>query len=190
MPRRDSGKICGEGRDHAVDVGDAGAQPDQREHVGAAVDERRPEALEERQAAPENDGGGENEFEPGENRTPGVATSVAVGDVESAHESAWPEHAAHGDREQRRGQDDADPEAAGHVAQFRILFVLAVTVRGSSAMPQIGHDRARSARSPDAWGRCIRCASRASGTSGSRAMPQEGQAPGLISCTSGHMGQT
>jgi len=30
----------------------------------------------------------------------------------------------------------------------------------------------------------------ADGTSGSRAMPQEGHAPGLLSRTSGHIGQT
>ena len=67
---------------------------------------------------------------------------------------------------------------------------VAVTVRGSRAIPQIGHQPG-SVRT--IWG-CIghvysmRVA--ASGTSGSRAMPQEGQAPGLASRTSGHIGQT
>jgi hypothetical protein len=51
----DSGR---DGCDHAVDVGDAGAEADQREHVGAAVDQRGPEALEEGESAPEDDGSG------------------------------------------------------------------------------------------------------------------------------------
>ena len=92
------GKNSGrEGGDHAVDVGDAGAEADQREHVRAAVDERRPEALEERQAAPEDDGRGESEFEPRQTRP-----------FESAMNSSRPDHATHRDGEQRHGENDAD----------------------------------------------------------------------------------
>ena len=47
--------------DDAVSIGDAGAHADQGEHVRAAIDERSPEALEERQAAPEDDGSGQDE---------------------------------------------------------------------------------------------------------------------------------
>ena len=62
--QRGGENLRGDGGDHAVDVSDAGAEADQREHVGAAVDERRPEALEEWQTAPEDDRSGEGEFEP------------------------------------------------------------------------------------------------------------------------------
>ena len=102
---------------------------DQREHVGAAVHERRPAALEEGPARPEDDGRGESEFDP--------RRCQAAGN--SALNAATPaKHAAHRDGEQRRSEGDADPEAAGHVAEFGIFFLRAVTVRGSRAMPQIG----------------------------------------------------
>ena len=48
-----------------------------------------------------------------------------------------PQHAAHRNGQQRRGQREADPEPARHVAEFGIVF-FELTVRGSSAMPQIG----------------------------------------------------
>jgi hypothetical protein len=47
-----------EGGNDAVPVGDAGTHADQGEHVGAAVDERSPEALEERQATPDDNRSG------------------------------------------------------------------------------------------------------------------------------------
>ena len=97
MPRASSrGKFRARRRDHAVDVGDAGAQADQREHVRAAVDQRSPEALKEWEAAPEDDGGGQRELKPG---------NVKV-DYDRAHSEhavePVPDHAAHRDREQRR----------------------------------------------------------------------------------------
>ena len=58
-------RLRSNGRDHAVEIRDSGAQGDQREHVRAAVDERGPEALEERPAAPEHDRRGERELNPG-----------------------------------------------------------------------------------------------------------------------------
>ena len=50
--REDAGR---EGRDDAVDPGDAGAHGDQREHVEVARDERLPAAHEERPAGPQHD---------------------------------------------------------------------------------------------------------------------------------------
>ena len=92
-----------EDRDHAVDVGDAGAEADQREHVRAAVDQRRPETLEEWQAAPEDDGSRQRELKPGEDRAPRRSDRmIASRDGDSAHEHARPEHAAHRNREQWR----------------------------------------------------------------------------------------
>ena len=86
---------------------------------------------------------------------------------------------AHGDREQGRGERDADPEAAGHVAEFGIFFLPAVTVRGSSAMPQIGHEPGPGRTICGCMGQVYSVRVAASGTSGSSAMPQEGQAPGF-----------
>ncbi len=67
----------------------------------------------------------------------------------------------------------------------------AVTVRGSSAMPQIGHEPGPGRTTSGCMGQVYSMrADGAAGTSGSSAIPQEGQAPGLGSRTSGHMGQT
>ncbi len=66
----------------------------------------------------------------------------------------------------------------------------AVTVRGSSAMPQMGHEPGAGRTISGCMGQVYSVRVEAVGTSGSRAMPQEGQAPGLFSWTSGHMGQT
>ena len=65
----------------------------------------------------------------------------------------------------------------------------APTVRGSSAMPQIGHAPG-SARTISGCIGQVYSGVKARGMSGSSAMPQDGQAPGLVSRTSGHMGQT
>ena len=116
--------------DDAVDIGNSRAQSDQGEHVRAAVDERRPEALKERKAAPEDDRSGENKFEPGQARA-----------VENVHECVRPDHAAHGHREQWGRKRDADPESPRHVAQFWIVFLR----RGYSArLERHAADRARS----------------------------------------------
>ena len=66
----------------------------------------------------------------------------------------------------------------------------AVTVRGSRAMPQMGHDPGSGRTISGCMGQVYSVRVEARGTSGSSAMPQEGQAPGLGSRTSGHMGQT
>jgi hypothetical protein len=117
MVRIESGKIPrSDGRNHAVDVGDAGAEADQGEHVGAAVDEGRPEALEEWEAAVEDDGGGERELKPRQIQAPAADPH----DEDEVLENVRPEHAAHGECEERSGENDADPEATGHVAEFGI----------------------------------------------------------------------
>src|SRR6266567_7414700 len=64
----------------------------------------------------------------------------------------------------------------------------AVTVRGSRAMPQMGHDPGSERTISGCMGQVYSVRVDAMGTSGSSAMPQEGQAPGLGSRTSGHMG--
>src|SRR5579862_3305493 len=66
----------------------------------------------------------------------------------------------------------------------------AVTVRGSRAMPQMGHEPGVGRMISGCMGQVYSVRVEATGTSASRAMPQEGQAPGFGSRTSGHMGQT
>src|SRR5579863_4632571 len=65
-----------------------------------------------------------------------------------------------------------------------------VTVRGSSVMPQIGHEPGPGRTISGCIGQVYSVRVVATGMSGSSAMPQEGQAPGLDSLTSGHIGQT
>src|SRR5258707_8216155 len=66
----------------------------------------------------------------------------------------------------------------------------AVTVRGSSAMPQIGHDPGSERTIAGCMGQVYSVRLAATGSSGSSAMPHEGQAPGFGSRTSGHIGHT
>jgi hypothetical protein len=189
--RSDCGKNPGhKGGDDAVSIGHAGAHADQREHVGAAIDERSPEALEERQAAPEDDGRGQGEFDSGQNRAPRSDHVLDASRTSSPPMKACQKHGSHGDCHQRRGEGQADPEAAGHVAQFGISSSSAVTVRGSSAMPQMGHEPGSERTISGCMGQVYSVRVGATGTSGSSAMPQEGQGPGLLAWTSGHMGQT
>jgi hypothetical protein len=67
---------------------------------------------------------------------------------------------------------------------------IALTVRGSSAMPQMGHEPGLgliiSGCIEQVYSVCVA----ASGVSRSSAMPQLGQGPGLSVRTSGHMGHT
>jgi hypothetical protein len=123
-----------DGRDHAVDIGDAGAEADQREHVRAAVDQGRPEALEEWEAAVEDYGRGEQEFDPRQNCPLSNHRHIAADDVEATNDKVWPEHAGHRDREQRSSEDHADPESPRHVAQFGIVFC-----RGGDSAGLEGH---------------------------------------------------
>ncbi len=58
---------------------------------------------------------------------------------------------------------------------------VAVTVRGSSAMPQMGHDPGAGRTIWGCMGQVYSVRVEAMGSSDSRAMPQEGQAPGLDS---------
>src|SRR5579864_5398673 len=66
----------------------------------------------------------------------------------------------------------------------------AVTVRGSSAMPQIGHEPGSERTISGCIGHVYSVRVDAAGSSGSSAIPQDGQAPGLLSRTSGHIGHT
>jgi hypothetical protein len=109
----------------AVEPGDAGAHGDQREHVEVARLERLPAAHEERPAGPQHDRRGQRELQP-------VRELLAQQHVQAGEVPAHLQH------DHRRGQREADPEAARHVGQLGLGPLSAVTTSGSSAMPQIG----------------------------------------------------
>ncbi len=93
--------------DHAVDVGDAGAHRDQREHVEVARDQRLPAAHEERPAGPQHDRSGEGELQPVRQRR--IDPTVRADQMR-----------AHLQHEHRHGEHEPDPEPARHVEQFGI----------------------------------------------------------------------
>ncbi len=99
-------------RHHAVGVGDAHAEPDEREHVEAAVHQRAPEAHEEGRAAPQHHRGGEHQLGPAH-------------DPRRAQPLEGQTHVlAHGDDDQRHGERRAHPEAARHVDELGVLLLL------------------------------------------------------------------
>src|SRR5580693_10758944 len=65
-------------RHEAVEIGGAGAEADQREHVRAAVNQRGPKTLKEWPAAPQDDRGRENEFNPVANAWSEMQTEVVA----------------------------------------------------------------------------------------------------------------
>ena len=119
-------------RHHAVDIGHARAQADQREHVGAAVDQRRPERA-ERTARPhhEHDRRGERKFEPRQ-----LARQLRRACMNPCGQNMLPIAIA------SSGAVSTTPTQNRRVMSRSSGFssAAAVTVRGSSAMPQIGHD--------------------------------------------------
>src|SRR5581483_7028294 len=66
----------------------------------------------------------------------------------------------------------------------------AVTVRGSSAMPQTGHEPGPARTISGCMGQVYSIRAVGAGISGSSAMPQLGHGPAFFARTSGHIGQT
>ncbi len=75
-------------RHHAVAISGARAQPDQRPHVGAALQHRLPAAHKKRPTRPQHDGRGQHQFQPALLR----------------HAQPWLAMAEHGQDEHHRGQ--------------------------------------------------------------------------------------
>ncbi len=98
-----------DGGDYAVEICGAGAQADQREHVGSAIDKRGPEALKERPTAPKHDRSGEHEFDP---------VKRSGRDVQAERLT---EHRKH---QQGGGKRGANPEAQPHGVIFWVSFYL------------------------------------------------------------------
>ena len=102
--RKDSGR---DGADDAVDIGHAGADSDQREHVEIARQQRLPAAHEKRPAGPEHHGRGERELDP--------VRQCRVDQAVSADQMA-----AHFQHDGWQREHEADPEPARHVRKLRI----------------------------------------------------------------------
>ena len=96
-----------QGRDDAVDPGDAGAHGDQREHVEVQGAQRMVGAHEERPAGPQHHGGRQHELGPVRDQ----------GRDQPVHVDQMGPHLQH---ENRQGQRQADPEAPLHVDQLRV----------------------------------------------------------------------
>ena len=125
-------------RDQAVDIGDAGAERDQSEHVEPAVADRSPASPEKRPPAPQNDRCREHELRPRPCR--GIVASARICSPMTIAVSGTVSAAAPQNRRViLRSSGLAVSPAAG--------------VIGSSAIPQIGQLPARCARSADASGR-------------------------------------
>ena len=132
-------------RDHAVDVGDAGAHRDQREHVEIARDQRLPAAHEERRARPQHHRRRERELNP--------VRRGLVDEPCSAEQVR-----AHLQHEHRHGQREADPEPPRHVGEFGIgAGVGGRRPPARAPCRRSGRCRARPGGSPDASGRCRSC---------------------------------
>ena len=84
----------------------------EREHVEPSGAHRQPAALEERPAAPQHDRRGQQPLEP-----PDAGTESVM----QIH--AW-YHVGHRHDEHRQREGETDPEAAGHVDEFRVGLLL------------------------------------------------------------------
>ena len=103
QPGRDRGR-------HAVGEGRSHAERDKREHVGAAVDYRRPPALEERSPRPEHHGRRERKLNP-----------VGGGAADQQRHALAEQHLGHRQQKHRRADGRADAKAPRHVRQLRTL---------------------------------------------------------------------
>ena len=136
-----------------------------------------PGALEKRQPAPEHDGRGQQQLDPGHH----------VGADRCGKRSR---HVRHGKRQQRHAEPERDFQPTAHVAQFRVFRRCGGCVRGSRAMPQIGHAPGCPATTSGCMGQTYSVlAAGSSIVSGSSAMPHIGQTPGPLCRTSGSIGQ-
>ena len=97
-----------DGGRHAVEERRSHAERDQREHVRAAIDDRRPAPLKEGTPRPQHDGHGAGELDP-----------VGHGPAQRQHPGAG-NHLGHRDAEHREPDHRGDPEAPRHISQLRV----------------------------------------------------------------------
>ena len=132
-------------RDDAVDIGDAGAHRDQREHVEIARDDRLPSAHEERPAGPQHHRCRKRELDPV--REPLIDEAVPADDVR-----------AHLQRENRQRSARARSRSAGSCRRVRDWGRCRRSQAPAPAPSRrSGRSRGRPAGSRDASGRCRSC---------------------------------
>ncbi len=145
------GEDAGEQRgDQAVDVGDADAEPDQREHVEAPVPHRLDGAHEERPGRPEAD-----------RRREQRARATYARAARAEREIGWPGSMSPiASTTSGTVSDGGEPEAPRHVAQLGVLLVLRRRPCAARApCRRSGSCPARRGRSPGASGRSTRSSS-------------------------------
>ncbi len=104
--------------DQAVAKGGRNANPDEGEHVRAAVADRLHAALEERPAGPQHDWCGQDQLDPG------LHVDRQRQDLHVAQHDTREVLAEHGQHERHHSQRKRPPEPAREVAKFRIVIVL------------------------------------------------------------------
>jgi hypothetical protein len=106
-PEGDGKDLREQRRRNAVQIRRSRSEPDEREHIGAAMDERTPESFEEWPAAPKNYGCGQQQFD---------AVFQAGCQIESR---ALPKH---GKQENRQRKSRAHPKPPPHGVVFWVRF--------------------------------------------------------------------
>jgi hypothetical protein len=105
----DGGEMAENGDDHAVAIGDAGAERDQGEHVEAAIYQRLPAAHEERRAGPDHHRARQEELQPDKSLRRQRPCDPAAEQIVS-----------HRQQEQRQRQRQRHPESPAHVDQLGV----------------------------------------------------------------------
>src|SRR5579863_8612643 len=118
--RKPSRKNC---RDDAVEKCRASAQSDQREHVRAAIDQRRPETLEEWPAAPQHDRSRKNKFDPVDN---------------SARQRKTQFFAEYSEKKNWHRENQAQPKTLAHRCVFGIDTLFRYHVHRLQRHPALG----------------------------------------------------
>ncbi len=178
--RNDAGKQPGhERRHHAVDVGRAGADGDQREHVqpAACTIDRQPRT--------------KNGQPP--HSTTGVASSSSIQCQRPAqpegHRGCPGSICDHRQQQQRNGERQAHDQNRRVMSTSSGLAASATTVRAPAPCRTSGTRRARLLNLRVHRAGVLDVSSGPSAASCSRAMPHDGHGPGCDCRTSGHIGQ-
>ena len=173
--RKEAGRDHGR---HAVEIGSAAANRNEREHIQAAMNNRSPATLKERPSAPQHHRRCQGEFHPPQQ--PACIRCCR----------GWPGKTSETMTASRGSVSTAPIHRRRVMLANSGLAALAVTVRGSSAMPQIGQVPGPSRTICGCMGQVYSmCSVAEEGSIGSSAIPHLGQAPGFAESTSGCMGQ-
>ena len=143
-------------RAQAVDIGRPHTKPDEREHVGAAPDDRLPASLEEGAASPEDHRRGENQLNPARDRA-----------WHKLSQSIPHHHLRHSQDEYRQPEGRAPKNRRVMSTSSGLGGSSRLTTLGSRAIPQIGHEPGPSCTTSgcmgQVWGRALNASASAEG---------------------------